>query len=419
MPTADDPPTTRLASFIRRDPVVPPRSPSRPPPLNLAQDVELAAGRVAVADGPMRARLPVGGDIPAEWWRVPATLDLVVAADDWRLRVTRHVHEPAVASAEPEILHEDDRLVFVDKPAGVPSCAAGLGPGLPGENNCVALLIRERRSPPSRKRARVEESKPEPALVDQLFAVNRVDKPVSGVWILAKGSKRSGKARAALNKPGALKRKTYLALTKGRVRDGGFVANAPLRVGEDGRAAVGGDGAKDASTRVWPIATVDGPEARTLVAARLDVAGRFHQIRAHCADEGHPVVGDAAYDPGVNGSNPTCDALPVYGDDARGTLREALVAARRPWCRECDAAIAAVDVEAAGVRGPTTAARICLHSLEYRFAYGADVYDVHTARLPSFATEALEAAGWPSERRDVASVLAAIEKAEHAEKDIA
>lgn len=374
----------------------------------------------------MRARLPVGGDIPAEWWRVPATLDLAVATDDWRLRVTRHVHEPAVASAAPEILREDDRLVFVDKPAGVPSCAAGVGPGLPGENNCVAWLNRERRSRRLRKRARVDASEPEfepdpePAspspAADELFAVNRVDKPVSGVWILAKGSKRSGKARAALNKPGALKRKTYLALVKGRVRDGGFAANAPLRVGEDGRAAIGGDGAKEASTRVWPIATVDGSEVRTLVAARLDVAGRFHQIRAHCAHEGHPVVGDAAYDPEVTGSNPTCGALPVYGDDARGTLREALAAARRPWCLECDAAVAAADAEAAGVRGPTTAARICLHSLEYRFAYGADVYDVHTARLPPFATEALEAAGWPSERRDVASVLAAVEKAERGEK---
>lgn len=408
--------------FIRRDPVVPPRSPSRPSPLALSQDAELAAGRVAVADGPMRARLPVGGDIPAEWWRVPATLDLAVATDNWRLRVTRHVHEPAVASAAPEILREDDRLVFVDKPAGVPSCAAGVGPGLPGENNCVALLNGERRSRRWRKRARVDGSEPEfepdPELAspspaaDELFAVNRVDKPVSGVWILAKGSKRSGKARAALNKPGALKRKTYLALVKGRVRDGGFAANAPLRVGEDGRAAIGGDGAKEASTRVWPIATVDGSEVRTLVAARLDVAGRFHQIRAHCAHEGHPIVGDAAYDPEVTGSNPTCGALPVYGDDARGTLREALAAARRPWCRECDAAVAAADAEAAGVRGPTTAARICLHSLEYRFAYGADVYDVHTARLPPFAAEALEAAGWSSERRDVASVLAAVEEAE-------
>ena len=106
--------------------------------------------------------------------------------------------------------------------------------------------------------------------------------------ILAKGSKRSGKARAALNKPGALKRKTYLALTKGRARDGGFVANAPLRVGEDGRAAVGGDGAKDASTRVWPIATVDGPEARTLVAARLDAA-TIPPDSPHRADGGHPV----------------------------------------------------------------------------------------------------------------------------------
>jgi len=56
-----------------------------------------------------------------------------------------------------------------------------------------------------------------------LFAVNRIDKPVSGVWILAKGSRLSARARDALHKGAARgeTRKTYVALVKGRVEVGG------------------------------------------------------------------------------------------------------------------------------------------------------------------------------------------------------
>ena len=189
-------------------------------------------------------RLPTGGPIPSAWWRVPSSLDDVIQKDT-RLAVTRHVHEPPVRAAVPSVLFEDDILVAVDKPAGVPSLA-GVGPGLSGENYAVAILSRARTEAFAAKRARREgdvagiteehfEQTPAP-----LFAVNRVDQPVSGVWLLAKGSKASARVRAALAKPGAEKRKTYLALLRGRVKTGGFVADAPLRVGESGYAEVMG-----------------------------------------------------------------------------------------------------------------------------------------------------------------------------------
>ena len=128
------------------------------------------------------------------------------------------------------MLFEDDILVAVDKPAGVPSLA-GVGPGLSGENYAVAILNRARTEAFAAKRARRDgdvagiteerfEQTPAP-----LFAVNRVDQPVSGVWLLAKGSKASARVRAALAKPGAEKRKTGSLRTSrsARARENGRV----------------------------------------------------------------------------------------------------------------------------------------------------------------------------------------------------
>jgi 23S rRNA-/tRNA-specific pseudouridylate synthase len=368
------------------------------------------------------AKLPTGGPIPREWWFVPEEGLEYVIKRDTRLCVTRHVHEPAVRGTAPKIIFEDDRLVVVDKPAGIPSLA-GVGPGLAGENSCAALVNRLRGARAMAAEDDVDgsgRSRPRP---EPLFAVNRVDKPVSGIWLTAKGSKLSAKIRNALTKEGAVKAKTYLALLRGRVPTEGFTATAPLRVGIDGYAEAyvealeGGrvvnersscrTAYKPAVTRVSVVAYVpkesfgDGfGEVDTLVTASLVLAGRFHQIRAHCAFAGHPVVGDAAYDGSVDGFAPTMGGSDPRMDDERGTLRRMRAARRVAWCAECaEPPETAPGIETSVGKTVVAGAYICLHALAYAFAYHGREYRVRTETLPPFAEEALRRAGWPPENR--------------------
>ena len=116
---------------------------------------ELDARRVAIVSDVL-ARLPTGGDVPERWWATPASLDERVPRDS-RLRVRRHVHEPCVHAEAPVVLTEDERVVIVDKPPGLPTLA-GVGPGVAGENNAVAVLRRLRASASASAKRKREES---------------------------------------------------------------------------------------------------------------------------------------------------------------------------------------------------------------------------------------------------------------------
>lgn len=182
--------------------------------------------------------------------------------------------EPAAARAPAKlvILYEDERLIAIDKPAGLLSVSTERG----GERTALTL-VRTALSTPGR-----------PA---HLWPVHRLDRETSGVLLLA----RSRGACEAVRARWGEARKTYLAIVEGTPSPAQGMVDQPLWEDASLNVRVGpGPEAKEARTRYRTL-TVAGK--RTLLEVELDT-GRRHQIRAHLAWLGHPVVGDERYGTG-------------------------------------------------------------------------------------------------------------------------
>jgi 23S rRNA pseudouridine1911/1915/1917 synthase len=169
------------------------------------------------------------------------------------------------------IVHQDESVAVVDKPAGLVVHAA---PGHTGRTLVDLMGGIGAGGDPER-----------PGIV------HRLDKDTSGLMIVARGESahrelaRQVKAREV--------ERRYLALVEGRLESRSGTIDAPI--GRDFRApermAVAGRGAREARTHFEALELL---AEDTLVEARLET-GRTHQIRAHFAAIGHPVVGDPRY----------------------------------------------------------------------------------------------------------------------------
>ncbi|HEY8019896.1 MAG TPA: RluA family pseudouridine synthase [Thermoanaerobaculia bacterium] len=174
------------------------------------------------------------------------------------------------------VLHEDDHLLVIDKPAGLVVHPTA---GHPEGTLWNALLFRARLWPPGAGRR--------PSLV------HRLDRGTSGVLLVAKSAAVHAALARALRAPSA--EKSYLALVHGRARLArGRVA---LKVGVDPadrrRRLASSTSGRDALTLYERLAeSPRGP--LSLLACRLKT-GRTHQIRVHLAALGLPLVGDRVY----------------------------------------------------------------------------------------------------------------------------
>ncbi len=164
------------------------------------------------------------------------------------------------------LLHADDELVAIDKPAGL------LSVPLDERRGASALgLVREWLSAPGR-----------PARV---WPVHRLDRETSGVLLFA----RTAAARDELQQRWSEAQKTYLAIVEGLpARPAGRIEE-PLWEDAQHNVHVGRHPeAKEARTRYRVLRSEGG---RALLEVELET-GRRHQIRAHLDWLGHPVVGD-------------------------------------------------------------------------------------------------------------------------------
>ncbi len=169
-----------------------------------------------------------------------------------------------------DILHEDEHVFVLDKPAGL---VVHPGAGNPAGTLVNALLHRD----------------PALAALPRAGIVHRLDKDTSGVMVVA----RTLQAHAALVEQLSAREvhRQYLAVVVGALVSGGTV-NAPIdrhprdrlrqAVREDGREAV------------THYRLRERFRAHTLLECRLET-GRTHQIRVHMAHIKHPIVGDPLY----------------------------------------------------------------------------------------------------------------------------
>jgi 23S rRNA pseudouridine1911/1915/1917 synthase len=180
------------------------------------------------------------------------------------------VDQPSDASPPPgpqavpfEIVHEDEHLMVVDKPAGIVTHPA---PGHRGVTLAEAL-------PPGSG------------------IVHRLDKDTSGLLVVA----RSAEALAALQRMMKAREVTreYTALVEGHPDAESGTIDAPIGRDRGNRTVMSTrtDRARDAVTH---FQVVERLPRTTLLRVRLET-GRTHQIRAHLAAIGHPVVGDPQY----------------------------------------------------------------------------------------------------------------------------
>jgi RluA family pseudouridine synthase len=166
-----------------------------------------------------------------------------------------------------KILHEDDRLLVVDKPAGLPVLSEGWEKDAP----YLVKMLEEK--------------------YGRVWIVHRLDKGTSGVILFA----RDAETHRALNLQfeNHQAQKIYHALVQGSPKWNEKIARHPLRanVGHKHRTMVDNKNGKPSETRLkvlkrYPDAALIEAQPRT---------GRTHQIRVHSYTLGHPLLGDILY----------------------------------------------------------------------------------------------------------------------------
>ena len=175
-------------------------------------------------------------------------------------------------SEELTVVHLDDDLAVVDKPAGlvVHPAPSHRGPTLVSE---------------------LEEILGGGGDPERPGIVHRLDKGTSGLLVVA----RNDAAHAALQEAVRERRveRAYLALAEGRLASRTGTIDAPIGRAsrQRHRMAVAGAAPREARTHFEVLELL---RAESYLEARLET-GRTHQIRAHFAAIGHPLSGDETY----------------------------------------------------------------------------------------------------------------------------
>ena len=166
------------------------------------------------------------------------------------------------------IVYEDENMVIIDKPNSIESVGK--------KNSCEEILKGK---------------------YDSIFAAHRLDRNTMGLLIFAKNEKALSELKQA-TKENRIE-KSYLAWVCGEFKKGGIYVAYLFKDAKKSLALISAtqkSGYVRIETNIEPIKI---SSEKSLVKVKIH-NGKTHQIRAHLAFLGHPIIGDGKY-----GSNET------------------------------------------------------------------------------------------------------------------
>ncbi|MCB2155635.1 RNA pseudouridine synthase [bacterium] len=239
-----------------------------------------------VANGLVKADRKKLDDLDAP---IPSGADLTVDLTHGARGQGRSKNRPLLDQMK--VVHDDEHVVVVDKAEGI----------------LVQPVEGTRGTPLVELLKHYWQSKGERPV--NPIVVQRLDKETSGLMVMGKTADagRNLQRQAA----GRFMERRYVALVEGRIREDRGTWHNLIGVGEGKlRQVVGpvpepeetgakpkpkpakqGPGGQEAITHYKVLERLPGA---TLLELRLET-GRTHQIRIHCAEAGHPVIGDPVY----------------------------------------------------------------------------------------------------------------------------
>lgn len=195
----------------------------------------------------------------------------VILRGDTILRVGQNLEVGSAPIPSPPglpIFYVDKDLIVVNKPDGLLSVALVDKT----EKNALSLLREHFRS-------------------TQIFAVHRIDRETSGVMIFARGRVATRALKNMFEKHEF--RREYLAVLKGELKRESGTWKSSLVEQEDysvRSTRIPGEG----RIAITHFEVIKAKKGCTYLKLRLET-GRKHQIRVHCLDAGHHIIGDRRY----------------------------------------------------------------------------------------------------------------------------
>lgn len=183
-----------------------------------------------------------------------------------------------------KIIYEDNHLLVVVKPKGIPSQADKTG-----DRDMLTIL-----------KAYIKEKYNKPGEV-YLGLVHRLDRMTSGIMVFARTSKAASRLSKSIREGDFKKR--YVAVLNGKLDSNGILENYLVKNEKTNMSRVCDKNTKNAKFASLEYITRGNFERNGKEYTYVDIklnTGRHHQIRVQFSNIGYPLYGDVKYGKEIN-----------------------------------------------------------------------------------------------------------------------